>query len=113
MKSKALKLTFIPCTIYVNLVDDVADFRNKVLPKKYPLLGTYSKAHKSEAMYTYDDVNYFGEIWLIYRRNPRIEAVVHEACHAVDIICDTWGFEDTEFRAYLMTWIVEEVNKLL
>jgi hypothetical protein len=113
MKSKTLKLQFIPCTIYINLVEDVVYFRNVVLFKKFPLLGRCKDALNADALHTWDSDNYVGKFWITLPLNVGFDISVHETMHCVDAICETWGFDDTEFRAYLQEWILKEINKLL
>jgi hypothetical protein len=112
MKSKTLKLQFIPCTIYINLVEDVPHFRNGVLYKKYPWLGLMT-AQNVAALNTWDETHYFGMFWITLPLDVTAPVAGHEALHCVDAICETWGFEDTEFRGYMIQWILEEINKLL
>jgi hypothetical protein len=112
MIKKELRLTFIPCYITICLVEDVVDHRNRYMLKRWPLLGIMKNTNNSIALHTCDEDNYFGHFWITLPIGVSRHIIVHEITHCVDHICETWGFDCTEFRAYMADWLFSEIDRM-
>lgn len=112
MIKKELKLFFVPCYITIFFVGDVIEHRNGYMYKKWPYLGIMENTSNAVAIHTCDEENYFGHFWMTFPKGVDHAVIVHEITHCVDHICEAWGFDCTEFRAYLSDWLFTETIKI-
>jgi len=71
------------------------------IDKKLEYLGTCDEVIKD------DDYKYIIKI----RDESFIYILTHELMHCVDFICERFGFKDTEFRAYLIQYLMIKFTK--
>ncbi len=114
-KKRDIDLKFVPYTVSIHIVKDVLEHRNGYLRSKFPNLGTYHHAAGYvSALHTSRHNQYFGKSWIIVPKDCSPFTASHEVVHCVDSICDLFGFDCTEFRAYMHEYILEQIcNELI
>jgi len=54
-----------------------------------------------------------GDQVIIFRKEIKIDYLVHELVHAIDAICITLGINDTETRAYMIQYLFNQFSSFV
>lgn len=108
-KVKIIEVTF-PQSIWIYVVrtDDVLHYRNNDMREKWPLLpGVVDD--DPEGMHTCQYKDYPNTHWIILEHGSDMFTALHEVVHCTDAIMIWFGFEDTEFRAYMQEFLLKQI----
>jgi len=114
MKNKEYKLfiDLLNYTIVTVQTDDVIKYRNDVLKKKYPNIHYLNDTAEAMAFLPNEGDNV---LYIIFPYKTTYDSLteifIHEIVHIADHIIDTFGFEGTEIRAYLVQFIYSKNKK--
>lgn len=103
-----IRIDFLNVNIKVIIDNDVIKARNQ-LCKYYPKLPQMEYDTSTEGLHTAYYNYYPGKHWIFLRKNALISTISHEILHCVDTISSHYNIKDTEFRAYLLDYILTRI----
>lgn len=112
-RQKDLTIDFISYNVLVIITQHPELYVNTSLRRKFPKLplvpGPFTAVHIN-----YDEYPRQSFIIIPTEAKESLERILlHELTHAVDNIIDTFGFEGTEIRAYLLDYLFSEFKERL
>jgi len=110
MKNKVttLDLKVPPASIHIVKVNNIRTFMEECFIKEFPRFSLPSLAVEACVCHSYAD--YGAQHWMIFKKSPAPRTIAHESIHVVDYLCDAYGIDDSEFRGYLIGYIVEQIT---
>ncbi len=88
--------------------EPIVEERNRIC-KVFPYIAPYVDDGRTVALHTSLYDFYPGKHWMFFKTSVTISTLNHEIQHCVDVISDWFDIHDTEFRAYLFTYITEKI----
>jgi hypothetical protein len=108
IKSFKIKLAWIGKTVHVYFVDDVVEFRNGDLLKRFPMFHVMEDKSYCEGLHSFNH-EYYDHNIIILKNNVTPGTIAHECYHAVCNICKQKDINDEETYAYLLDYLVDEI----
>jgi hypothetical protein len=111
-RQKKIRINF-PQDIIIHVIwtDDVLYYINTELRKKWPALPGRADDGGLDGIHICAYGPYPNQHWLVLEHGMDGATSLHEIVHCVDRMMQWFGFEDSEFRAYMQELIFKKINE--
>jgi hypothetical protein len=105
---KTLELYVPRATVHIIKAKSIQIYMEEFIKEysEFHVPGTHCEACVCQDYETYGPIH-----WMIFNKKPDLRTIAHESMHVVDRMCEAYNIYDTEFRAYLIGYLVEQITK--